>query len=128
MELGNLDEKFWENFAEKLSKMHKAETSSYIKKEDREKNLIFGFYEDNYIGKTIKTNLLSVIDWIKDTKPICAGHGVFFKNQHEVISPLAIMIQKFLTSRKAFKKRLKDFDPTSYEYATFDRKQLILLH
>lgn len=80
--------------------------------------------DNNYIGKTIKTNLLSVIDWIRDTKPICAGHGVFFKNQHEIKSPLAIMIQKFLTSRKAFKKRLKDFDPTSYEYATFDRKQL----
>lgn len=80
--------------------------------------------DNNYIGKTIKTNLLSLIDWIRDTNPICAGHGVFFKNQHEIKSPLAIMIQKFLTSRKGFKKRLKEFDPTSYEYATFDRKQL----
>lgn len=100
-----------------INKFLDKEVKKYLKNPDCE-------IDNNYIGKTIKTNLLSVIDWIKDTKPICAGHGVFFKNQHEVISPLAIMIQKFLTSRKAFKKRLKDFDPTSYEYATFDRKQL----
>lgn len=80
--------------------------------------------DNNYIGKTINTTLLDCIDWIEETKPICAGHGVFFKNQHEVKSPLAIMINKFLVLRKSFKKRLKDFDPTSYEYATFDRRQL----
>lgn len=80
--------------------------------------------DNDYLNKNIKTTLLDVIDWIEATKPICAGFGVFYKNQHEVKNPLATMILKFLRSRKAFKSRLKDFVPGSYEYKTFDRKQL----
>lgn len=80
--------------------------------------------DNDYLDKNIKTTLLDVIDWIEDTKPICAGFGVFYKNQHEMTSPLTTMILKFLRSRKAFKSRLKDFVAGSYEYKTFDRKQL----
>jgi len=81
--------------------------------------------DNNYINKQINTNLLNTINWIHNTDPICAGHGVLFKNQHQVKNPLAMMIQKFLTSRKKFKGQLKFIkDKTSYEYQTFDRKQL----
>ena len=70
VELGNLDEKFWEKFAENLSKMHKAETSSFIPKEDHEKGLIFGFYEDNYIGRTkqINTPKKNWIDFFRENR------------------------------------------------------------
>ena len=81
--------------------------------------------DNNYIKKQINTNLLDTVNWINNTDPICAGHGVLFKNQHQVTNPLALMIQKFLTSRKKFKGQLKFIkDKTSYEYQTFDRKQL----
>ena len=81
--------------------------------------------DNNYIHKRINTNLLEVIDWIEKTKPICAGHGVFFKNQHQVTSPLSVMIKKFLDSRALFKSQLKKIkDKRSYEYMTYDRKQL----
>lgn len=80
--------------------------------------------DNNYIGKTLNTTLLDVCDWVEETKPICAGGGVFFKNQHQVANPLAQMIQKFLISRKKFKGQLKDHIPGSYEYMTLDRKQL----
>ena len=80
---------------------------------------------NNYANVTIKSNLLEIYDWIKRTKPICGGFGVFYKNQHEVVNPLAIMIQKFLTSRKKFKGKLRFIpDKNSYEYKTYDRKQL----
>ena len=80
--------------------------------------------DNDYVNKNIKTTLLDVIDWIEDTKPICAGYGVFYKNQHEVANPLVTMILKFLKSRKTFKSKLKDFVAGSYEYKTYDRKQL----
>lgn len=80
--------------------------------------------DNDYVNKNIKTTLLDVIDWIEEEKPICAGYGVFYKNQHQVDNPLVKMILKFLRSRKAFKSRLKDFVAGSYEYKTFDRKQL----
>ena len=56
VELGNLDTMFWEKFAENLANMHKADTSSFIPKSDLDNGLIFGFYEDNYIGKTKQIN------------------------------------------------------------------------
>jgi len=81
--------------------------------------------DNNYANVSIKSSLLEVYDWVKTTKPICGGFGVFYKNQHEVINPLAIMIQKFLTSRKLFKGKLRFIpDKTSYEYKTYDRKQM----
>lgn len=80
--------------------------------------------DNDYANVKMQTTLLDLIDWIDATKPICAGYGVFFKNQHEVKNPLAQMILKFLTSRKKFKGQLKFHDPRSYEYKTFDRKQL----
>ena len=80
--------------------------------------------DNNYVNKQIKTTLLDLIDWINKTKPICGGHGVFYKNQHEETNPLALMIMKFLKRRKQFKSRLKDFPASSYEYKEFDRKQL----
>ena len=70
IELGDPDSKFWEDFAEKLAKMHKAETSTYISENDFANGLIFGFYEDNYIGKTkqINTPKSTWIEFFRDCR------------------------------------------------------------
>lgn len=81
--------------------------------------------DNNYIGKKINTTLLKTYEWIKETKPIIGGHGVLYKNQHQVYNPLSKMIAKFSLSRSKFKGKLKFItDKTSYEYKTYDRKQL----
>lgn len=79
---------------------------------------------NNYAHQSLDTTLLDVIDWIKEKEPICAGFGMFFKNQNLSMNPNAKMIINFLDLRKEFKKLLKDFLETSYEYATADRRQL----
>lgn len=56
VELGDLDEKFWERFAADLSDMHKADTESFIPKNDFQNGKKFGFLQDNYIGKTKQIN------------------------------------------------------------------------
>lgn len=84
-----------------------------------------GIVDNNYVHKSIKVDLLTVIDWIYDKHLICAGHAVFFKNRHEAPNPAAMMLETFLANRKAIKKRLHDLDPDSYEYAVCDRSQLI---
>ena len=70
IELGDPDSKFWEDFAEKLAKMHKAETSYFISENDFANGLIFGFYEDNYIGKTkqINTPKSTWIEFFRDCR------------------------------------------------------------
>ena len=56
VELGDLDEKSWERFAADLSDMHKADTESFIPKNDFQNGKKFGFLQDNYIGKTKQIN------------------------------------------------------------------------
>lgn len=79
---------------------------------------------NNYIHKEIDVDLLGVIDWIDRTKVIIGGFGVFYKNQHEILNPAAVMLSNFLKLRKQYKKELHVYNEKSYEYATFDRLQL----
>ena len=82
--------------------------------------------KNNYTGEERGTTLLSVFDWILDRKPIIAGNGTFYKNQHEAINPIARMLEGFLTKRKETKKKLFAVEDTSsQEYKDLDMKQLI---
>lgn len=93
--------------------------------EEIEKNLKNpeGVLSNNYIKKSIKVDLLGLIDWMDRVKPIIAGNGTFFKNQNQGENPSATMLDEFLDNRKKYKDLLKVYDPSSYEYATADRMQ-----
>ncbi len=81
--------------------------------------------DNDYINRTGKTNLLNITEWIyHDDGPICAGNGTFFKPHGTVHNILASVIKKLIKSRKAYKNRLHDFKEGTYEYKTFDRKQI----
>lgn len=79
---------------------------------------------NNYENKAMKTDLLSVIDWLDRNKPIICSSGVFFKNQHQEINPAAKMLEKFLKTRKFYKNQLPDHPPTSAKYKDLDLSQL----
>ena len=78
---------------------------------------------NNYIHKSINVDLISVYDWVKKTKPIVSGFGVFFKNQDESLNPAAVMLENFMSLRKEYKNQLKKYKKDDYEYGTFDRLQ-----
>ena len=61
---------FWENFAENLGNMHKSTTEAFISKEDLAEGKIFGFYEDNYIGKTKQINSPKItwVDFFRENR------------------------------------------------------------
>ena len=80
--------------------------------------------DNNFTGETRDTNLLSVLDWVIDRKPLIAGNGTFYKNQHEAINPIAAMLDGFLKERKALKKKMFAIDdPESDVYKDLDRGQ-----
>ena len=106
VELGNLDEKFWEKFAENLAKMHKADTSSYINNEDKDKNLIFGFFEDNYIGRTkqINTPKENWIDFFRENRlmpQFKMAENHFEKEDFKLIDKLIENLENFLVEPNA---------------------------
>ena len=78
--------------------------------------------DNNYTGESRDTTLLSVFDWILDRKPLIAGNGTYYKNQHEAINPVARMLDGFLIERKRLKKEMfKVEDKTSDRYKDLDR-------
>lgn len=79
--------------------------------------------QNTYVHKTVSDNLLGVLNWVENSKPILAGFGVFFKDHNKAANPAAIMLQNFMDLRNKYKAQLKNHKETSYEYLTFDRLQ-----
>lgn len=79
---------------------------------------------NNYINVSARTTLLDLYDYIDLKKPIIAGGGVLFKNQHQAINPPSIFLDGALKKRKSIKKGLKTAKPGSYEYMMIDLRQL----
>ena len=82
--------------------------------------------DNNYTMQRRDTNLLTVVDWTFDRKPLIAGNGTFYKSQYEAINPIANMLLGFLTKRKQIKKEMFDIeDKTSRKYFDMDLQQNI---
>lgn len=79
---------------------------------------------NNYEHRKLETDLLTIIDWMDQVKPIIAGFGCFFMNQDQIVSPTSIMLDKFLKLRKKYKAVLKDLQDGTDEYYMQDLKQL----
>jgi len=101
IELGNLDEKFWEKFAETLAKMHKAETKMFIPRESFNQGKKFGFYEDNYIGRSsqINTPKENWIDFFRENRlapQFKMAENHFSKEDFSLIEKLLDSLENFL--------------------------------
>lgn len=80
--------------------------------------------DNNYMHISMDFDLLSICDWIKKTKPVCAGHGVFFRDSHKVLNPAAVMLADSMAQRKSYKDTMKTFKEGTYEYDMYDRFQV----
>lgn len=80
--------------------------------------------DNNFTGENKETDLLSVLDWTFDRKPILAGNATFYKNQYESMNPIAKMLEGFLNDRKKYKKMMFAEQPGTHKYEDLDRKQL----
>lgn len=82
--------------------------------------------DNNYTNEQKTTTLLSVFDWAYDRKPLIAGNGTFYMNQHEALNPIANMLKGMLSRRKAFKKQMFTIEDTESDgYKDLDRKQQV---
>lgn len=80
--------------------------------------------DNNVLHENREATMISVLDWIKDRKPIIAGNATFYKNQNEAINPIAKMLDGMADRRKAFKKAMFSIDDfESTEYKDLDLKQ-----
>ena len=110
-----------------MSKLHKDKNKKEIKKivEKTVKKKLKDpevVLDNNYTHEERDTTLISVLDWTFERKPIMAGNGTFYKNQHEEHNPAAHMLFDILAKRKAIRKRMfKVEDVMSRVYKDLDR-------
>ena len=79
---------------------------------------------NNYLNRQAMSTVLDIYDFIDKTKPIMAGGGVLFRNQHKAMNPPSLFLDGALKKRKAIKSKLKIYKPGSYEYMMTDLRQL----
>lgn len=83
-------------------------------------------YQDDTI---IDADLLKLYDWYKTKKPIAAGNGTFFYNQHQKQSPVQHVIDGRISARKEYQHirdgyRGPNGETDSYEYRYFEMMQM----
>lgn len=112
-----------------MSKIHKDKNKKDIKKivektvrkKLKDPEVIL---DNNYIHKTSKTYLTSVLHHLMETKPILAGNGTFYKHHEEARNPISEMVDGFLDKRAELKSHMfANGDETSREYKDLDLKQ-----
>lgn len=119
----------WKEQQKELLKMSYPEASDkqiekFLDREIKENLKVPNAVVDNNHRKIrYDVDLLSLIDWLQNTKPIIAGGGTFFMNQNKCYNPSAALLDEFLTQRKIYKKQLEKYHPDSHEYKTSDRMQ-----
>lgn len=78
------------------------------------------FIDNNYVGKTAKSSLLGITEYIAQTKPILAGGGVLFKQHTDSVNASAGLLIESLNERNRIKAERKNFPADSYEFLMRD--------
>lgn len=80
---------------------------------------------NNYKNMTANLNLLKMTEYILSRRPIITSYGCLFTRHGELPNPLYMMIQDFVDTRSAYKKKMFQFPKGSEDYNTYDLLQKV---
>ena len=78
---------------------------------------------NNYLRQEVNSTILDMYDWVQSAKPIIAGGGTYFMNQHKKHSPIYTVIKRRKKNRKFYQHRRDTQLPDSYEWFHDDMMQ-----
>lgn len=81
--------------------------------------------DNNYEKKTKDTNILALVDWIKEQKPIQTAYGVLFQRHADSENPLIETIEMFMNNRNINKKEMFKYPKGSEMYEKYNLFQLL---
>jgi hypothetical protein len=79
--------------------------------------------ENNYTKTTVSTTLLQLADYINSRQPIVTSFGTMFSKHGTVPNPLAVVVQQFLDTRKAYKKEMFKYPKGSEMFEKYNLLQ-----
>lgn len=80
-------------------------------------------YHNNYKHTTYGSTTLDITEYYYKVKPITTEHGVLYDPHAE--NPASKMLLKWKYSRTNYKKLMKGYDDSSFEYSLYDLYQLL---
>jgi hypothetical protein len=81
--------------------------------------------KNNYTNKTLELTALELLDYIQKKEPIVTSYGTLFKKHDQVPNPMAKVIQGFIASRKANKKKMFKFPKGSEMFEKYNLLQAL---
>lgn len=82
--------------------------------------------ENNYLNKIAHTDLLSIVDFIQQNKPIIGGNGVLFYQHAQAYNPMLDWIINIMAERSAAKSNMYQYEVGSEIFNELYRNQLSL--
>lgn len=79
--------------------------------------------DNNVTHENVDSDLLSVLKWIDNRKPVVSGNATFYKQPKEELSPTSNMLRGLKLERKKIKKQMFSYKPTDDEYGLLDLDQ-----
>ena len=102
----------------------KNDIESFVESVYREKLKNVPVYLDNNVtGETGETKLTGICKFIRTEKPVVSGNATFYQQPSVLRSPTSNMLRYLKKERKAVKKQMFNYEPSSYEYKRLDLSQ-----
>ncbi len=79
---------------------------------------------NNYTNKSSNIKATDLCNLIIEKKPILAGNGTLVRQHEDVYNPFITIMKNFIKKRKLLKAEMFKQEKGSYEFKSFNRKQL----
>lgn len=102
----------------------KEKIRSFVESKYKEKLKNVPVYLDNNVtGENGETKLTGICKFIREENPVVSGNATFYMQPSVLRSPTSNMLRYLKKERKAIKKKMFNYEPTSYEYKRLDLSQ-----